>query len=163
MHKFKVGDRVAYIGSCFNTIENPCTVEEYDVYQNGCLYHITDNVGETYCVGELELEEIGVYGYDRGDLMGGSEGIEVNEQGGKGSKIETGYQHIPNEVLQDLSKVFYEGSTKYEPDNWKRVTADEHYNHLMNHIVNDRISPNKEECAHALCRMVMYYYIRNYK
>ena len=86
--------------------------------------------------------------------------IEVNEKGGKGSYLPVAYQYIPWDVIEAMAEVFKVGSLKYAPDNWKNVTGDSHFNHMMNHLVSDRKVYNKEELSHALCRMVMYYYMR---
>jgi len=90
-----------------------------------------------------------------------SEVIETNSSGGKNSLIKRRFDLIPASVLLILAEVFYEGSIKYTPDNWKKVPAEDHLNHMLNHIFNYKIETKNrtEHIAHALCRCFMWVYM----
>ena len=170
MSKFKVGDKVRYIGKNYNAIRNQVGTIDALPYDGLAFYTVIFPENEMWSLYKHELERVLdpiANNKPNSEMFNGceyykEEPLEVSSTGGKGSLINVAYQYIPMEVLEDLAKVFKEGSLKYEPDNWKKVPSDSHFNHLMNHMVSDRMVPNKEERSHALCRMVMYYYMRTY-
>lgn len=82
--------------------------------------------------------------------------IDTNERGGKNSRIDVRYDLIPAQVFKALAEVFNEGSIKYEDDNWKQVPGMDHLNHMLNHIMEYRMTGNKEDLTHAGCRMIMF-------
>ncbi len=95
-------------------------------------------------------------------IKGGSpdEPIETNENGGKQAKSEYAFHLIPAEALLELAHVFAEGAKKYERDNWKKIPAEEHYNHMIIHHYAALLGDDQDNHAgHFLCRAVMAYYM----
>lgn len=84
------------------------------------------------------------------------EEIETNARGGQGSKIGVRYQDAPK-ALQAVAGVFYEGSKKYAPLNWKKVDLEEHLNHVIEHIVKflQGDKSEKRHLANAATRALM--------
>lgn len=85
------------------------------------------------------------------------EGIEVNEKGGKQSKVGVRYDLIDPIAIQKLAQVFHEGAEKYDEWNWLKIDCRSHLNHALNHIYlwlgGDE--SGEDHLAHALCRLTM--------
>ena len=88
-----------------------------------------------------------------------TESIYTNTHGGSNSDNGVRLELIPLEVLQWLGEVYHEGAQKYKPDNWKKVTSEEHFNHCLKHMLEARKQLNKEDVTHALCRATMWAYM----
>ena len=94
---------------------------------------------------------------------------EINEKGGKQSKIVGAFTIIPGSALRVLASVFGEGARKYARNNWRLIPLDSHLNHAMNHIAaylesqETGIGHRAEEedhLSHAFCRLAMAVAIR---
>ena len=83
--------------------------------------------------------------------------IITNSQGGKQSKIDTAFSLVPHDALLAVARVMKEGSKRYEKDNWRKLSADEIYDHLMEHLVNWHMTGSKEDLEHAVARAMMLY------
>lgn len=84
--------------------------------------------------------------------------LDTNEQGGKQSAVAYRMDLIPPSVLFSLGEVLAYGTKKYAPDNWKKVPATDHYNHVLIHLAAWKAGDASDDHAgHALCRMAMFY------
>jgi hypothetical protein len=86
--------------------------------------------------------------------------IETNEIGGQQSKLDVRYDLIPKEALEALAVVFAAGAKRYAPNNWRKIDSESHLNHMMNHVIEYRKNPTKENlenASHALCRATMWF------
>ena len=86
-----------------------------------------------------------------------NETIVTNSQGGKQSKIDTAFSLVPHDSLLAVARVMKQGSERYEKDNWRKLSADEIYDHLMEHLVKWHMTGNKEDLEHAITRAMMLY------
>lgn len=94
--------------------------------------------------------------------MAGIEGIgpdapiEVNEKGGKGSKMPYAFAWLDALAMFALAKVVMYGGQKYGFNNWRKVDTLTHLNHALTHIyawlAGDRQDDHLE---HAFCRLMM--------
>ena len=77
-----------------------------------------------------------------------------NAEGGKQTAIKTAFHLIPSIVLFKVAETLYQGSLKYETDNWKRIPIDIHLGRCVQHIYaylgNDT---TEDHLSHALCRL----------
>ena len=85
----------------------------------------------------------------------------TNEKGGMQSKLDVDYRFVDPVALVELCKVMMSNSDqyggKYPINNWQKIPAVDHYNHLMHHLVSMMATPDQEadHAAHALCRAMM--------
>jgi hypothetical protein len=84
--------------------------------------------------------------------------IVVNEHGGKQSKTAYGFHLIDADAILSLAEVLQYGASRYERDNWRKIPAEEHFNHMIIHwyawIKGDR---SDNHLAHMFCRAMMAY------
>jgi hypothetical protein len=80
----------------------------------------------------------------------------VNEHGGKQS--DSPYSLVssfPHRAVLDVAKVVRYGLVKYEPDNWRLISRNDHLNHVLVHLfaylAGDRQDSHLE---HAACRIL---------
>lgn len=84
--------------------------------------------------------------------------METNAQGGKQSRSEYAFHLIPPEALLELAQVFAEGAKKYERNNWQKISAEEHFNHMLVHYYAAVLGDTQDNhLGHFLCRAVMTY------
>jgi hypothetical protein len=85
-----------------------------------------------------------------------NEPIVINKNGGKQSKANYAFHLIDKAALLSLAEVLAEGAEKYERDNWRKISAEEHYNHMMIHWIA-YISGDKQDdhLGHFFCRAMM--------
>lgn len=82
--------------------------------------------------------------------------LEVNAQGGKGSRMNARFDLIDGRAMRRLAEVLYEGSLRYGDTNWRLVTPCEHLNHLEGHIADYKAGLTGEDhLGHILCRAMM--------
>jgi hypothetical protein len=85
-----------------------------------------------------------------------SEEATINEKGGRHGKLEYRFDLIDPGAVFKLAGVLYEGSIKYEDENWRMVSAREHLNHALCHIYAYLAGDRQEEhLSHAFCRLMM--------
>ena len=89
------------------------------------------------------------------------EQIVINSKGAKQSKIDTAFSLVPHDSLLAVAKVMKIGSERYEKDNWRKLSTDEIYDHLMEHLVNWHMTGNVEDLEHAITRGMMLYSVAN--
>jgi hypothetical protein len=84
-----------------------------------------------------------------------SDDIIENSEGGKQTAIKTAFHLIPSIALFKIAETLYEGSLKYETDNWKKIPIDIHLGRCVQHIyaylANDK---TEDHLSHALCRLM---------
>ncbi len=103
----------------------------------------------------------GHYAYQDATPMKGvsvDEPIVVNEKGGKQSKVNYAFHLIDKEALLSLAEVLARGAERYERDNWRKISSEEHYNHMMIHWMA-YISGDKQDdhLGHFFTRAMMAY------
>lgn len=78
----------------------------------------------------------------------------VNEQGGKQSKVFYRFDLIDPKSILEMTKVLREGAEKYgEDENWRRIPAREHLNHLLVHVYAYLAGDIQDEhLSHVMCR-----------
>jgi hypothetical protein len=88
----------------------------------------------------------------------------TNEQGGKQSRLDYRFDLIDAKALFELAKVMHEGAQKYERDNWRKISAEDHLNHAVSHIFAHLAGDEQDDhLSHALCRchMALGVYLEN--
>ena len=95
--------------------------------------------------------------------------IEVNENGGKSSKLNADWTLLPSVYdLREVIKVFTENCDEYggdyPRDNWKKLDLESQLNHLVDHAMMgmhlaeyDKAGAY-EEITHAVCRALFCLY-----
>lgn len=99
--------------------------------------------------------------YEAQGVLGCSEFV-TNSKGAKQSKIETAFSLVPHDSLLAVAKVMKTGSERYEKDNWSKLTTDEIYDHLMEHLVNWHMTGNMEDLERGVTRAMMLYSVANH-
>ena len=87
--------------------------------------------------------------------------LVTNSKGAKQSKIDTAFSLVPHDSLMAVAKVMKIGSERYEKDNWRKLSTDEIYDHLMEHLVNWHMTGNMEDLEHGMTRAMMLYSVAN--
>ena len=84
-----------------------------------------------------------------------SEDVVTNTEGGKQTKVKTAFHLIPSIALFAVAEVLYEGSLKYETDNWKKISIEIHLGRCLQHIHAYLAGDTTENhLPHALCRLL---------
>jgi hypothetical protein len=81
-----------------------------------------------------------------------------NNQGGKQSKLDYRFDLIDPKAIFALAQVLHEGAQKYEKDNWRKITTEEHLNHALSHIYAHLAGDKQDNhLSHAFTRLMMAY------
>jgi hypothetical protein len=96
-----------------------------------------DHVG--YCHNDEFAMETGMIN------VGPDAPIVENERGGKQSHVSYRYDLIPPEVLAVLARIYDYGVKRYDPDNWKKISTEDHLNHVMVHLVAYRAGDRSDD------------------
>jgi hypothetical protein len=84
--------------------------------------------------------------------------IVENTKGGKQSKSEYAFHLCDYGALLALAEVLKYGAERYERDNWRKIPAEEHFNHMLIHSIaylqGDR---QDDHLGHMFCRAMMFY------
>ena len=94
------------------------------------------------------------------DIKGVSPSAEIvtNEHGGKQSKAEYAFHLCDTGAMLALAETLQIGASRYARDNWRKIPAEEHANHMMIHwyawLSGDR---SDDHLAHLFCRAMMVY------
>ena len=84
-----------------------------------------------------------------------SDNIVGDNTTGKQTQVRTAFHLIPSIALFKLAEILYEGSLKYDKDNWKKIDVDVHLSRCIQHIYAFLAKDKTEDhLAHALCRLV---------
>jgi hypothetical protein len=83
--------------------------------------------------------------------------IVTNEKGGKQSDTPYGFNLFAPRAMFRLAEVMRYGEKRYGRDNWRKISADDHVNHLLQHIfawmAGDR---SDDHVGHAFARAMMF-------
>lgn len=84
--------------------------------------------------------------------------ITTNDAGGKQAQTTYAFHLCDTGAMLALAKTLQEGATKYSRDNWRKIPAEEHFNHAVIHwyayLVGDQ---SEDHLAHMFCRAMMCY------
>jgi len=84
--------------------------------------------------------------------------IVTNAAGGQQSKAEYAFHLMDYEAMFALAHTLQVGATRYTRDNWRKIPAEEHMNHMMIHalayLAGDR---QDDHLGHMFCRAMMFY------
>lgn len=85
--------------------------------------------------------------------------MEVNERGGRQSRVETGF-HLgyPSRGALEVAQIIKAGAVTHGVDNWRVISVEDHVNHAVTHLMEllDPHAPAGEDhLAHAACRLLM--------
>lgn len=92
-------------------------------------------------------------------------GIATNERGGKQASTEYFLRGLPPLALLRIGRVLKAGAEQYEDDpfgdvsvrNWHKITADEHLEHLLTHIVHYLSGDlNEDHAGHIATRALFF-------
>lgn|GEM_PF-3831147 len=84
--------------------------------------------------------------------------IETNTQGGKQSAVGYAFHLLPVNAMFGLAGVLKEGLVKYDRDNWRKISAEEHINHMIGHALGIMAGDTSDDhFGHMLCRAAMAY------
>jgi len=84
--------------------------------------------------------------------------IIENENGGKQSKSEYGFHLCDYDALLKLAEVLQYGASRYTRDNWRKIPAEEHFNHMLIHsLAYLKGDTQDDHLGHMLCRAMMFY------
>lgn len=79
----------------------------------------------------------------------------VNERGGKQSAMIYDFTQIDPLVMLQLANILHEGGEKYGKFNWKKIEANDHLNHALQHIFAYLAGDEQDDhLGHALCRLM---------
>ena len=85
----------------------------------------------------------------------GAEIIE-NEQGGKQSKAVAAFHLLDALAMFRIAKVLQYGASRYERDNWRKISCEDHLNHALSHIFAYLAGDTQDDhLGHAFCRLMM--------
>ena len=85
--------------------------------------------------------------------------MEVNERGGKQSKLDIRLDLLDAATILTLGRVLSEGSSRYGEENWRLIGRNSHLNHALVHIFQyleeARLGHFEDmHLAHAFCRLM---------
>jgi hypothetical protein len=82
--------------------------------------------------------------------------IVTNEKGAMQSATPYRFDLIDAKAMFKLAEVLAYGAKRYAPDNWRGISASDHYNHLMQHLNAWKAGDTQDDhLGHALCRAMM--------
>jgi len=84
------------------------------------------------------------------------EPIITNKKGGKQSHSPYGFHLLDARAMFKLAEVLAYGATRYERDNWRKISTEEHLNHALQHIFAWMADDKQDDhLGHAFCRLMM--------
>lgn len=82
--------------------------------------------------------------------------IVTNEQGGMQSHIPYAFHLLDANATMAVARVFGEGAERYERDNWRKISCEEHINHALTHLFAALGGDKQDEhLEHAGARLIM--------
>jgi hypothetical protein len=82
--------------------------------------------------------------------------IVTNEKGAMQSATPYRFDLLDAKSMFKLAEVLAIGAKRYAPDNWRGISASDHYNHLMQHLFAWKAGDTQDDhLGHALCRAMM--------
>lgn len=84
--------------------------------------------------------------------------ITTNAKGGKQSQTAYGFHLIDTDAILSLAEVLQYGASRYERDNWRKIPAEEHFNHMQIHYYAWlKGDTSDDHLGHFFCRAMMVY------
>jgi len=87
------------------------------------------------------------------DIVSPDAETTINEAGGKQSHVPVRFDLIDAKAMFAMASVLHEGAEKYGADNWRKISVEDHLNHMIMHayayLSGDR---SDDHLSHALCR-----------
>lgn len=81
--------------------------------------------------------------------------IIYNENGGGQSDSPYRMDLVDPKSVLEIAKVLKTGADKYGADNWKKISIDDHLNHLLVHVYAHLAGDESDKhLAHAACRAI---------
>lgn len=90
--------------------------------------------------------------------------MEVNQYGGKQSRLDGDFIQISPQFLLALANLAKQGGDKYGKFNWFQITTGEHLNHALTHIFEELSGDHSSEEDHLLnaaCRLMFAWVAKN--
>ncbi len=90
--------------------------------------------------------------------------MEVNQYGGKQSRLDGDFIQLSPQFLLALAKLAKQGGDKYGEFNWFKITTGEHLNHALTHIFEELSgdpSPEEDHLLNAACRLMFAWVAKN--
>lgn len=90
--------------------------------------------------------------------VGADAEIVTNAAGGSQSKTLYGFHLIDREALLTLAEVMQYGASRYDRDNWRKIPAEEHMNHMLIHALAHMEGDRQDDhLGHMFCRAMMFF------
>lgn len=90
--------------------------------------------------------------------VGKDEPVVIGENGGKQAKSLYAFHLCDYDALLAMARVLQEGAEKYERDNWRKIPAEEHFNHMIIHAIAWLKGDKQDDhLGHMLARAMMMY------
>lgn len=81
--------------------------------------------------------------------------IEVNELGGKQSKLKERFDFLPPNAVSSCARTIGYGESKYGEGNWKKISILSHINHALGHLFKYLAKDKSEDhLSHAASRLL---------
>ena len=90
--------------------------------------------------------------------------IEINQYGGKQTRLDGDFTQLSPQFLIDLAKLVKQGGDKYGEFNWFKITTREHLNHALTHIFEELSgdhSSGEDHLLNAACRLMFAWVAKN--
>lgn len=86
------------------------------------------------------------------------EPVVIGKHGGKQAKTLYAFHLCDYDALLAIARVLQEGAEKYERDNWRKIPAEEHFNHMIIHALAWLKGDEQDDhLGHMLARAMMMY------
>lgn len=87
------------------------------------------------------------------DIVSPDAPIITNAQGGSQSHVPVRFDLIDGKAMFEMASVLHVGAEKYGEHNWRKISVEDHLNHLIMHayayLSGDRTD---EHLSHIMCR-----------
>ena len=84
--------------------------------------------------------------------------VVTNEQGGKQSQPAYAFHLCDYDALLKLAEVLQYGASRYERDNWRKIPASDHFNHMLIHALAYLKGDTQDDhLGHCFTRCMMFY------
>lgn len=90
---------------------------------------------------------------DIGNIVGRDRPTTVNPDGGAQSHVPVRFDLIDAAALFEQAKVLHQGAEKYGANNWRKISVEDHLNHLIMHAYAYLAGDTSDEhLSHIMCR-----------
>jgi 5'-nucleotidase len=81
--------------------------------------------------------------------------VDVNDAGGKQSKLDYRFDLIDPLALFRIANILYDGANKYGEENWRKIALKDNLNHALMHIFAYLAGDAQDQhLSHAFCRLM---------